>query len=138
MSHNTRDKMRYWLYKTIAEFFASSEVQSQIPASPGGASYLVYTALLIDTVASQPPGTVTVLENTLIGVPVWSFDTDHWVVTLAGGFSGNVAGFASSGAWVSINKINNDSIRVDVFSETFQRDVSYWATGNPIEIKVYP
>jgi hypothetical protein len=130
---NTKPELRY-ITEEIIKYLGANPGGG----SPGGSSYLVYTALLIDTVAFQPPGTVTVLENTLIGTPVWSFDTDHWVVTLAGGFSGNVAGFASGGAWVSINKINNDSVRVDVFSETFQRDVSYWVTGNPIEIRVYP
>ncbi len=54
----------------------------------GGASYLVYTALLTQSGTSAP--VATVLENTLGGTVVWSRDVAGiYVATLSGAFTAN-------------------------------------------------
>ncbi len=58
-----------------------------VPATSGGgaASYLVYTALLTQSGTSAP--VATVLENTLGGTVVWSYDvTGSYIGTLSGAF----------------------------------------------------
>ena len=75
--------MRYWLYKSLASFFNSSEVQALMPG--GSSSYLVYTALI--TQASNNPPNATVLQNTLGGTVVWSYSgVGEYYCTLSGAF----------------------------------------------------
>lgn len=57
-------------------------------SSSGGLGYSVYTALISQTGTSDP--TVTVLQNTLSGTPVWTrSSTGVYVATLTGAFPAN-------------------------------------------------
>jgi hypothetical protein len=58
---------------------------SWTPASSSGASILVYTALLTQSGTSAP--VATVLENTLDGTVVWTYEgVGDYYATLAGAF----------------------------------------------------
>lgn len=63
-------------------------VANWTPSTSGGASYLVYTALLTQSGTDAP--VATVLENTLGGTVVWSYvSTGTYRATLSGAFTSN-------------------------------------------------
>jgi hypothetical protein len=74
----------------------------------GGASYLVYTALLSQSGTDAP--VATVLENTLGGEVVWSRGAEgYYVATLADTFTVNKTFFLHNGQGSSIVSTGNDS-----------------------------
>lgn len=80
----------------------------------GGASYLVYTALLTQSGTDAP--TATVLENTLSGTVVWSRDS-------AGNYSATLAGaFPAAG---TIPRYSGGSGRWDLIDPMFGGDARY-------------
>lgn len=105
----------------------------------GGASYLKYVALLTQTGTDAP--VATVLENTLGGTVVWSYDdSGEYIATLAGVFTenktavfcGNTAAAFLSGYWDTVN-----TVKLDVSAD----DGTLIDDGlalTPIEIRVYP
>jgi hypothetical protein len=59
-----------------------------VPASSGGSSYLVYTALLTQTETNAP--VATVLENTLGGTPSFGYSAaGQYTITLSEAFTAN-------------------------------------------------
>lgn len=112
--------------------------KSSSAATGGGASYLVYTALLTQTGTNAP--VATVLENTLGGTVVWSYDdTGVYVGTLTGAFPADktvVFGqprLVSSGEYASAYRDNDNMITVEVNDGADNRLSNY-----SIEIRVYP
>lgn len=107
----------------------------------GGAGYLVYTALLSQTGTDAP--VATVLENTLAGTVVWTYDdVGSYIGTLAGVFIINktviILG-ASNGAGQGNAAFRSSDNTVGIVSAngsgTPANDLLY---ETPIEIRVYP
>lgn len=106
----------------------------------GGAGYLVYTALLSQTGTDAP--VATVLENTLGGTVVWSYNsTGNYTGTLAAAFTENKTWFAANVGYddafaLFCLRIDGNSIKVQV------RDNSGVLLDGlllgSIEIRVYP
>lgn len=108
----------------------------------GGSSYLVYTALLTQTGTDAP--VATVLENTLGGTVVWTYDdVGFFIATLNGVFTENKT-------YSSASLTNDDPIvrflgaRWGSVDEIYlvSRDINSNATNEfynaTIEIRVYP
>jgi hypothetical protein len=101
----------------------------------GGASYLVYTALLTQTGTNAP--VATVLENTLGGTVVWTRDdVGTYYGTLSGVFTENKtwgSPYAKTPVdqfklyWVSVNSVS-------LLTYGFDNQLD----NTPVEIRVYP
>jgi len=107
----------------------------------GGASYLKYVALLSQSGTDAP--VATVLENTLGGTVVWSYDTiGSYFATLSNAFTSNktwanVATSAIGSDYVvniEINSVNDFVIKVNDDNAAQSDD---WGPIY-IEIRVYP
>lgn len=122
---------------------------SWTPATSSGASYLVYTALLTQTGTDAP--VATVLENTLGGTVVWSYnDVGKYIGTLSGAFTGNkTVVFCNLGIDISnpflgrmeAYRTTDNTIQVNVFdpiNEAGYDDVLGDNYTSVIEIRVYP
>lgn len=128
---------------TVVVDTAYADMDAIIEASGGSASYLVYTALLSQSGTSAP--VATVLENTLGGTVVWSYDeTGAYIGTLAGAFTANKTWFAnpvfdwsSSLKYANIGRIDTDSVKIFTTTEDGTTTADNW-TALPIEIRVYP
>lgn len=109
-----------------------------VPASSGGgASYLVYTALLTQSGTSAP--VATVLENTLGGTVVWSYsDVGTYLGNISGGFDAEKTGIimALSAGFESKQVIGGD-IYLYTYDETYTPSDDY-LDHLFIEIRVYP
>ncbi len=127
---------------TIVVDTAFASMDAIIEASAGGASYSVYTALLTQTGTDAP--TAVVLENTLGGTVVWSYDSvGTYIATLAGVFTANKTfmiahpnGETSSAmaiipATLSVNE-------VQIFSVDDTNNGVELNGGAFVEIRVYP
>ena len=112
-----------------------------VPASSGGgASYLVYTALLTQSGTSAP--VATVLENTLGGTVVWTYnDVGNYSGTLTGAFTTNTlifpvyAGFNSQLYLDPYTTINNSYFPDAINLQT--GEVDSYLNNTLIEIRVY-
>ncbi len=111
--------------------------------SAGGASYLVYTALLSQTGTSAP--VATVLENTLGGTVVWTRDdAGEYTATLSGAFTVNKTWLATPGfdwsstlKYANIGRTDANSLKLFTTTEDGTTTADEW-TALPIEIRVYP
>jgi len=92
-------------------------------SAAGGTSYDVYTAILTQSGTSAP--TATVLENTLGGTVVWSYnDAGQYIATLTGAFTTNkTAVFCNLG--------------VDIAAPYVGRMEAYRNNANTVEVRVY-
>lgn len=120
---------------------ASVQTTTQDIADLGGASYLKYVALLTQTGTDAP--VATVLENTLGGTVVWTYDSQgYYVGTLAGAFTVNkttllIANNTSVSDAYSVARIDANSIGVEsgTAAPTNEDDK---LNGTFVEIRVYP
>ena len=119
----------------------SKQTTTQDIADLGGASYLKYVALLSQTGTDAP--VATVLENTLGGTVVWTYeDVGSYIGTLSGAFIINktviILG-ASNGAGQSNAAFRSSDNAVGIVSAngsgTPSNDLIY---ETPIEIRAYP
>lgn len=118
---------------------------SWTPATSSGASYLVYTALLTQTGTAAP--VATVLENTLGGTVVWSYDaTGSYTATLSGVFtSAKTIIFYTSNTWapdftnpLGILMYRHDANSIKCFTGISENNSNDVLNNCPIEIRVYP
>lgn len=107
-------------------------------------TYKVYTALLTQTSTNAP--TATVLENTIGGIPVWSYNlVGRYLLTLSGAFTGNVIISITNGAnntsrapfVYECQKLNSNSIFLNVKESDSSTITNGGLTNASIEIKVY-
>jgi len=113
---------------------------TQAIANLGGAGYLVYTALLTQTGTDAP--VATVLENTLGGTVVWSYDSQgSYLATLAGAFpAGKVfipTGITNTtnGEGFAADRVDDNSVSVTTGFSGLNNDV---LNTTSFEIRVYP
>ena len=107
-------------------------------SAAGGASYDVYTALLTQTGTDAP--VATVLENTLGGTVVWTYETSgEYRGTLSGAFTASKTvlfiqyiSAAVAGADFSLTRYDDNTVRVR------DGDGTDGLTARAIEIRVYP
>lgn len=107
----------------------------------GGSSYLVYTARINQNGANPP--TVTVLQNTLSGTPVWTrTGTGRLRATLTGVFlTDKIALFSQADwendntLWVSMGRYNDDVVLMSLYDYNTQF-TDYGIVY--VEIRVYP
>lgn len=111
-------------------------------------SYLVYTALLTQTGTSAP--VATVLENTLGGVPVWSYQgVGNYRATLSGVFTLNktfslvhigrssVYDYQTIKVWDNIS-VDYITLLVTETNGTTAANIRTYTSPVKIEIRVYP
>ena len=102
-----------------------------------GVSYKKYVALLTQ-VGSNPP-TAVILENTLGGIPVWTYSTNGtYIATLSGAFTSNKTALIISsieGETVAARRTSADAITVASFISGVGTDDLF--IGNTFEIIVY-
>lgn len=109
-------------------------------ASPGGSSYLVYTASLAQGGTNAPVPTL-MGTPTIVGTLVWSYNADgDFTVTLAGAFPGGrtivfiaVDNLVFNSSW---QHVNEDSIKLFTFDETWTGMNNF--NNVSFEIRVYP
>lgn len=108
----------------------------------GGAGYLVYTALLTQTGTDAP--VATVLENTLGGAVVWSYDdVGFYIATLVGAFTENKTWFSCSTQYNDndfycvCRRNDADEVFLSVFVPGSDGKSDVWSNLS-IEIRVYP
>ena len=106
----------------------------------GGSSYLVYMANLEYAGAATPPTVVQLHANTIGDNPVWTYNvvSEAWELTIVGGFMGQVGLVCQPGAFCALEKINNDKVRLYVYSNTYAVDIAYWGFQSMIEIRAFP
>lgn len=119
-----------------------SAMDAIIEAASGGASYLVYTALLTQADTDAP--VATVLENTLGGTVVWSYSAvGIYLATLSGAFTANktwcsvTCTWAGSDYMAQLARINANAVRLFVEVDGDGTLADDWA-GVSVEIRVYP
>lgn len=105
-------------------------------SSSSSASYLVYTALLSQTGTDAP--VATVLENTLGGTVVWSYnDVGYYTATLANAFTENKTYLPlviindGGPVVVSVSWASSSAIELNISSNGL-------LGATPFEIRVYP
>ena len=113
--------------------------------SGGGASYLVYTALLTQSGTDAP--VATVLENTLGGTVVWTrTDVGTYEGTLTGAFSSNAIAIPTTGIDPNVGYpssylcyiSSDDAIGLETFSDQYTTSSDGILAGLAyIEIRVY-
>ncbi len=119
---------------------AKTTTQAIADLAGGGASYLVYTALLSQSGTDAP--VATVLENTLGGAVVWTRDdVGEYVGTLAGAFVDSKTWFSATcqydNAYIAqCYWVDDDSFEFYV-SDFAAQGADDWSKIS-IEIRVYP
>ena len=120
--------------------------EDNLSGGGGGASYLVYTALLTQSGEDAP--TAIVLENTLGGTVVWTWGaTGRYYATLTGAFTEDKTWWEGEGfgaEWqpdegvnsVMIRRLSADVMVVETGSAGDRADGVL--RGHPIEFRVYP
>ena len=119
---------------TIAEMDGNlTYLESAIP------SYRVYTAVLTQTGTDAP--VATVLENTLGGDVVWSYDsTGEYFGTLIGAFTDNQTYFSAlpaQGIQLKLIRGDNDRVNLGTILALDNRKDNNLLSKIPIEIRVY-
>ena len=107
-------------------------------SAAGGASYDVYTALLTQTGTSAP--TATVLENTLGGTVVWTYNAEgSYIGTLTGAFTADKTAIFTGGfdGFYFSYRGSANTVTILTYDETLTLANDY-LNKNPIEIRVYP
>lgn len=107
-------------------------------SAAGGASYDVYTAILTQSGTSAP--TATVLENTLGGTVVWTYDAEgSYIGTLTGAFTADKTAIFTGGfdGFYFSYRGTDNTIILNTYDETLTLANDY-LNKNPIEIRVYP
>jgi len=107
-------------------------------SAAGGASYDVYTAILTQTGTSAP--TATVLENTLGGTVVWTYDAEgSYIGTLTGAFTADKTAIFTGGfdGFYFSYRGSANTVTILTYDETLTLANDY-LNKNPIEIRVYP
>lgn len=118
----------------------SKQTTTQDIADLGGASYLVYVALLTQTDTDAP--VATVLENTLGGTVVWSYDsTGSYYATLAGAFTADKTLVfmqpQTSNISLAVKRDTDDAVYMET-TDLSTTPSDELLNGTPIEIRVYP
>lgn len=116
----------------------SKQTTTQDIADLGGASYLVYVALLSQTGTDAP--VATVLENTLGGTVVWSYnDVGSYYATLANAFTAGKTFvlLSGNGGLMGSNIMSANAIEIYSYNSSGIQENEYIQTA-PIEIRVYP
>lgn len=102
-----------------------------------GVSYKKYVALLTQ-VGSNPP-TAVILENTLGGIPVWTYSTNGtYIATLSGAFTSNKTALiisSNDGETAAAKRTSADAITVATYLAGVGTDDLL--NGNTFEIIVY-
>lgn len=107
-------------------------------SAAGGASYDVYTAILTQTGTSAP--TATVLENTLGGTVVWTYNAEgSYIGTLTGAFTADKTAIFTGGfdGFYFSYRGSANTVTILTYDETLTLANDY-LNKNPIEIRVYP
>jgi len=112
---------------------------SWVPASSGGgASYLVYTALLTQSGTNAP--VATVLENTLGGTVTWSYaDVGKYTASISGDFDQDKTGFifTLNAGFADTRVLLSGDAQIMTYDETLTNSDDY-LSRQLIEIRVYP
>jgi hypothetical protein len=99
-----------------------------------------YVALLTQTGTSAP--TATVLENTLGGTLVWSYDgVGSYIGTLTGAFTSNKTAVLISGVYkgsVLGSRKTNNTVQITTTATSTNTEANVLLDSTTIEIKVYP
>jgi hypothetical protein len=99
-----------------------------------------YVALLTQTGTSAP--TATVLENTLGGTLVWSYDgVGSYIGTLTGAFTSNKTAVLISGVYkgsVSGLRKTDNTVQITTTATSTNTEANALLDSTTIEIKVYP
>lgn len=125
---------------TIVVDTAFASMDAIIEAAGGGASYLVYTALLSQSDTDAP--TATVLENTLGGTVVWTRDEEGvYIGTLAGAFTAektwcSVTGDGDSPFGAAAVRTTDDTVQFYTLDATGTFIDGFSILS--LEIRVYP
>lgn len=100
-------------------------------------TYKIYTALLTQTLTLPP--VATVLENTLSGNIVWTYNTaGFYVGTLIGAFTANKTACIISGIYIgSSQAIRKDNDTIHVFTNDTLGGVDTKLEETTLEIRVY-
>ena len=107
-------------------------------SAAGGASYLVYTALLSQADTDAP--TAIVLENTLGGTVVWTYNAEgSYIGTLTGAFTADKTAIFTGGfdGFYFSYRGSANTVTILTYDETLTLANDY-LNKNPIEIRVYP
>lgn len=128
-NHYTTNSQKYTKYPVYA--IKAGDVINTLP------TYKIYTALL--TQASTLPPTAIVLENTLSGNIVWTYNTaGFYVGTLIGAFTANKTACIISGIYMgSSQAIRKDNDTIHVFTNNTLGGVDTKLDETTIQIKVY-
>lgn len=125
---------------TVDTAYADMDAIIEVAAG-GAASYSVYTALLSQSGTDAP--VATVLENTLGGTVVWTYDSvGYYIGTLAGAFAADKTAMDISNnfgigriysiAWIDANSIGVES------GQTGGANTDDFLDKTKVEIHVYP
>ena len=128
-NHYTTNSQKYTKYPVYA--IKAGDVINTLP------TYKIYTALL--TQALTLPPTAIVLENTLSGNIVWTYNTaGFYVGTLIGAFTANKTACIISGIYIgSSQAIRKDNDTIHVFTNDTLGGVNDKLEETTLEIKVY-
>lgn len=127
----------------VTENIVDRKIAEAIAAiSPGGSSYLVYTAIVSQSGTGAP--SAVVLQNTLGGIVTFLYDdVGRYAIALNGAFTANktwasglTTNVSDSASSVSIGRVDNDSCAFRVW-DAFGDGTNTWS-GVSIEIRVYP
>lgn len=128
-NHYTTNSQKYTKYPVYA--IKAGDVINTLP------TYKIYTALLNQ--ASTLPPTAIVLENTLSGNIVWTYNTaGFYVGTLIGAFTANKTACIISGIYIGASQaIRKDNDTIHVYTNDTLGGVDNKLEETTLEIKVY-
>jgi hypothetical protein len=128
-NHYTTNSQKYTKYPVYA--IKAGDVINTLP------TYKIYTALL--TQASTLPPTAIVLENTLSGNIVWTYNTNGFYVgTLIGAFTANKTACIISGIYIGASQaIRKDNDTIHVYTNDTLGGVDNKLEETTLEIRVY-
>jgi len=139
-----REMDRNLFIKAQVDYLEAADAIQDATLSATIKPYKIYTALL--TQASTGIPTVKILENTLGGVPVYSYtSTGIYVMTLTGAFPAdktfiskpNQSDVASAANTFTLVHTSANAITINTFSGNYATASNAILVDTPIEIKVY-